>query len=469
MTTPVMNLELFRKKMDDAGLSELAVRAFEHNVRAFSQGSAAVLIPEISVHPATGLPDAGALSEASLDPELLGQTVFIKLNGGLGTGMGLEKAKSLLRVKDGFTFLDLIARQILHLREQAVAPRVLLMNSFSTSADTLTALARYTELGNLSRLEFLQNRVPKIDAESLEPAGCPDHPELEWCPPGHGDIYVALAGSGMLDQLLEEGVRFAFVSNSDNLGATLDPTLLADFAVGGKPFVMEVTRRTASDRKGGHLCVNAENGQLILRESAQCPEEDTAAFQDIDRHQYFNTNNLWINLPALKAALDKNGGILPLPLIKNNKTLDPRDKTSRQVFQLETAMGAAIGCFEGAGAIVVPRSRFAPVKTTADLLALRSDAYVLTGDFRAELAASRDGIPPAITLDPDYYKMVDGLETLVTAGVPSLIGCRSLQVEGAMEFQEGTTVTGDVVFKNTSPSPVRVPPGGYADQVVTLG
>ena len=99
----------------------------------------------------------------------------------------------------------------------------------------------------------MQNKVPKIDVKSLAPIDWPPNPSLEWCPPGHGDIYPSLLGSELLDELLNEGKNFLFVSNSDNLGATLDLRLLDFFARSGAPFLMEVTARTAADRKGGHL------------------------------------------------------------------------------------------------------------------------------------------------------------------------------------------------------------------------
>ena len=174
--------------------------------------------------------------------------------------------------------------------------------------------------------------------------------------------------------------RYMFVSNSDNLGATMDLKLLTWFASSKAPFAMECAQRTDADKKGGHLC--KLGSKLALRESAQCPDEDEKEFQNVGKYKYFNTNNLWVNLEALKATMDKNDGVLPLPVIKNGKTVDPRDKKSTKVLQLETAMGAAIASFEGAGAILIPRSRFAPVKTTNDMLALMSDAYEVTDDYR---------------------------------------------------------------------------------------
>merc|ERR1712070_682934 len=127
-----------------------------------------------------------------------------------------------------------------------------------------------------------------------------------------------------------------------------------------------------------------EGGGLTLRESAQCPKDDEAAFQDTSKYRYFNTNNLWVDLEKLKALFEKHMGAIPLPVMVNDKTVDPRDKKSTKVVQLETAMGAAISSFEGAIAILIPRTRFAPVKKCDDLFTLRSDAYELTPDFRME-------------------------------------------------------------------------------------
>src|SRR5438552_3889751 len=231
----------FSASMRHAGLSDAAIRAFEHNYAALMAGHSG-LIPEESIEPVNDLPRLDQLAhQERSDPSLLSQTVVLKLNGGLGTSMGLESAKSLLHVKDGLTFLDLIVKQALHLRHtHGVALRFLLMNSFSTSRDTLEFLRKYPELGEPGSLELMQNQVPKVDANTLRPISWPENRQLEWCPPGHGDLYPALLGSGWLDRLLAEGVRFLFASNSDNLGASLDLNLLHYFADSGKPVLMEV-------------------------------------------------------------------------------------------------------------------------------------------------------------------------------------------------------------------------------------
>jgi UDP-N-acetylglucosamine pyrophosphorylase len=467
MDTKTESFAEFERKMSGAGLSEAAIRAFKHNYQGLLAGQTG-MYPESSIQPVSDLPRFEAVTRGRKpDPGLLSRTVLLKLNGGLGTGMGLEKAKSLLKVKDGLTFLDFIARQILFLRgEHRVPLRFLLMNSYNTSRDTVEFLRAYPELGDPKALELMQSQAPKVEATTLRPVCWPPNPQLEWCPPGHGDIYPSLLGSGRLDELLMAGVKFLFVSNSDNLGASMDLGLLSYIADSGKDFVMEVAERTASDRKGGHLA--QQNGRLLLRESSQCPDADQAAFQDIQRHRFFNTNNLWLRLDSLKDLLNEHGGFIPLPMIKNAKTVDPRDKTSPAVFQVETAMGAAIGCFANAGAIVVPRSRFAPVKTTGDLLALRSDAYTVTKDWRLELTNQLSAQPPNLDLDNDHYKLADQLDEKTADGVPSLKDCRELVVRGPVLFNSGNVFRGKVKVINLGGEPRPLAPGIYEDRMADL-
>ena len=439
------SFDVIAAKMAQGGLSKAAISAFRHSVQVLKSRQN-MLIPEEDIAPADNVADWSELvaTTSAAGADLLAQSVLIKLNGGLGTGMGLQKAKSLLEIKPGVTFLDLIVRQVMSLRTAAGYPvNLLLMNSFSTSNDTMAHLSRYAGEGfaDPDQVEMLQNRVPKLLTDSLEPVSYPAQPDLEWCPPGHGDIYPALVGSGWLDKLLVAGVKYAFVSNSDNLGAQMDTRFLRWFAESGAPFVMEVTRRTEADKKGGHLATRAADGQPILREIAQCPDADLDDFQNVDKHRYFNTNNLWIRLDSLRDFLTANDGVLPLPVIRNTKTVDPRDPSSPAVYQLETAMGAAIQCFPGARAVCVPRSRFFPVKTCSDLLLLRSDAVEISADGLMSLAPECNGVAPIVRLDSKLYKFVDSLESL---GVPSLKNVRRLDVTRPHHFTPGEPLSGEV-------------------------
>ena len=439
----------FQTRMQAEALPELFIETFRHYYAQLLAGETGA-IPEKEIEPVQDLPDAEQLPEdlARAGEKHLARTVFIKLNGGLGTSMGLEKAKSLLPVKNGLTFLDIIARHSLHHGIPLV-----LMNSFNTRADSLALLRNYPDLGGDIPLDFVQNKAPKIRQDTLEPVSWPANPALEWAPPGHGDIYTALVTSGMLEILLAHGYEYAFVSNSDNLGAALDTAILGYFAENRLPFMMEVADRTEADRKGGHLARRQSDNQLILRESAQCPDEDKAAFQDISRHRYFNTNNLWFHLPTLKRVMAQRNGILGLPMIRNSKTVDPRDPDSTPVYQVETAMGSAIAVFEGARALRVPRSRFSPVKTTNELLAVRSDAFILTDDYRVMLHPQRIGRTVVVDLDPKFYKLIDQFDARFPYGPPSLLHCDRLVVRGDVVFGKGIAMEGEVEIINEDPDP----------------
>jgi UTP--glucose-1-phosphate uridylyltransferase len=443
----------------------------DHPASAFSGAAALDTMRAAGAHPAELAamrrrleqlddPDAGRLPGDALEPlpdltrleelpepgaerarEVLDRLVVLKLNGGLGTSMGLTGPKSLLAVKPDTSFLDILATQVLALRERhgARLPLVL-MNSASTRGPSLEVLRRYEGLRSQEvPLDFLQGREPKLRANDLQPVHWPANPDLEWCPPGHGDIYTALAASGTLDALLDAGLGWCFVSNSDNLGALADVRLAAWIADEQVPFAMEAVRGTPADRKGGHLALR--DGQVVLRETAQVPEGDSS-FTDVERWRYYNTNNLWIDLRALKELQAADPAAPELPLIVNRKTVDPRDKSSTSVIQLETAMGAAVGSIPGARAIEVPRSRFAPVKTTNDLLVVRSDAYELTPDGR--MTPTFDGPGPVVTLDDEFYKLVPDFQAHFPEGAPSLRRCTRLEVDGDVTFGGAVVVEGDV-------------------------
>src|SRR5919112_2206102 len=409
------------EKMEAEGMPEAAIDTFKHYYEQLESGETGML-PEDSIEPVHDGQELDALPDADAP---LDEAVVLKLNGGLGTSMGMTHAKSLIEAKDGLTFLDVIARQVAALRERAGAEvPLVLMNSFATRDDSLEALSKHPELESSVPADFVQHKEPKLLVDSLEPATWEDDPSLEWCPPGHGDLYTALLTSGMLDALLDGGFRYAFISNSDNLAAVLEPRVLAWIAREEIPFVMEVTDRTEMDRKGGHIARRGD--RYLLRETAQTPDADLDALQDIGRHKYVNTNNLWVDLAALKSLLEERDGVLGLPLIVNKKTVDPGDKSSPEVYQLETAMGAAVGVFDGARPLRVPRSRFSPVKSTEDLLGLRSDAYVLTADARVELDPRREHKPPIIDLDDEHYKRLRDFEQHFPAGAPSLVASERL-------------------------------------------
>ncbi len=439
-------------RMRERGIGAEAIRVFEHYYREL-EGGAGGKIAEASIEP---LGEIQALGEVEVSDEearrALSETAIIKLNGGLGTTMGLNGAKSGLVVMGELTFLDVIARQVLSLRGRwGVSVPLLLMNSFRTSDESLKILAQYPDLAiDGLPIEFLQNAEPKLRADDLFPVSWPEDPELEWCPPGHGDLFVSMVTSGVLDALRAQGIRFAFISNSDNLGATCDPDVAAWMVAHDLPYVAEVCERTPSDRKGGHLAVRKADGQLILRDLAMVSDGEDPSFFDIERHTTFHSNNLWINLDALHEKMTAGGGILGLPIIINRKTVDPALRDSPRVIQLECAMGTAIEVFEGSEALLVPRTRFRPVKSTNDLLLTRSDYFTLDDEFH--VAAARRGREPFVDLDKHFQFMPD-FEARFPHGVPSMRQCTSLRVIGDVTFGRDVTCIGDVVVEGVSQVP----------------
>jgi UTP--glucose-1-phosphate uridylyltransferase len=448
--------EAFAAPMQREGIDERAVDAFLAMLRRFRAGETGK-VPWSEIAPPNEhdiVDHAGISSDpenAAVGASILDRLVVISLNGGLGTTMRLERAKSLIPVREGMSFLEIKARQVAALRARSGhAVPWLLMNSFRTREDSLAALAdRGLEVGGLP-LDFLQNKIPRIDRATVAPAEL-DDPEERWCPPGHGDLFLALLVSGLLGRLLDRRARWAFVSNIDNLGSTVDLSILGHLERRGADFAMEVTPKSHADVKGGTLI--RHRGRLSLLEIAQVEKEHLQDFQDISIFTDFNTNSLWFRLDALQGLHDR--GSLVLPLIVNPKTILGRD-----VVQLETAMGAAVGCFDHAVGIRVPRSRFAPVKATCDLLAIRSDAYTLDGELGIRSSSEREeGLgPPVVVLDDRFYKGLEDFESRFPHPV-SLVRARRLTVEGDVRFGRDVRVVGEVIVRNAGAGQRTVPDG----------
>lgn len=460
-----MSLQQAQQKMRAAGVHQRAIDVFTHYYGELASGVTG-MIAEQDIEPLTDVPRIEAVDITPEQArEAIAHTAIIKLNGGLGTSMGMDRAKSLLPVRAGKSFLDIIVGQVRHARSSyGVKLPLLFMNSFRTRDDTLAALANYPDLevDDLG-LDFLQNQEPKLLVDDLSPVQWPSDPALEWCPPGHGDLYTALEVSGMLDRLLAAGFRYASISNSDNLGSAPDARIAAWFAASGAPYAAEVCQRTPADVKGGYLVRRRSDDRLVLRETAQTRQEDMAAAMDIDKHAYFHTNNLWFDLQVLRRTLTERDGVLGLPLIRNRKTVDPTDPSSPQVYQIETAMGAAVEVFEGARAIEVDRSRFRPVKTTDDLLVLRSDVYEVGDDFVLNDRAAA----PLVDLDGDFYKTIDDFDARIPHP-PSLLGAEALTVRGDWTFEPDVTIRGQVELRGDD-QPRIVASGTVYDGVLLEG
>ncbi|KFJ01762.1 UTP--glucose-1-phosphate uridylyltransferase [Bifidobacterium subtile] len=453
-------------KMRSQDMSETAIAQFKRLYDVWRGEEDTSWIRESDVEPLDDVPSFHDVYETIDHDKAVGafeKTAFLKLNGGLGTSMGLDSAKSLLPVRRHkarqMRFIDIIIGQVLTARARLNVPLPLtFMNSFRTSADTMKVLERNPKfVQDDIPMEVVQHQEPKIEIESGKPASFPANPELEWCPPGHGDLFSTIWESGLLDTLQEQGFAYLFISNSDNLGARPSRTLAQHFENTGAPFMVEVATRTYADRKGGHIVRDRKTGQLMLREMSQVHPDDKSAAQDIAKHPYFNTNSIWVRIDALKEKLAEYDGVLPLPVIRNEKTVDPTDPDSTKVMQLETAMGAAIGVFDGAICVQVDRMRFLPVKTTNDLFIMRSDRFHLTDSYEME-----DGnyIFPSVDLDEQYYKNINDFNERFPYSVPSLAAANSVTIKGDWTFGQNVVMYSDATLADNG-RPSYVPNGEY--------
>ncbi|KAJ1919462.1 UTP-glucose-1-phosphate uridylyltransferase [Mycoemilia scoparia] len=391
---------------------------------------------------------------------LLDKLAVLKLNGGLGTTMGCVGPKSAIEVRDGQTFLDLTVQQIEYLNSVASTDvPLILMNSFNTDEDTSKIVRKYNT-HNVKILTFNQSRYPRIktDTHIPLPTTYENKPGM-WYPPGHGDLYESFANSGLLDQLIAEGKEWIFVSNVDNLGATVDPVILNHMATSGAEFVMEVTDKTKADIKGGTLI--DYNGQIRLLEIAQVPKAHVDDFKRVKKFKIFNTNNLWISLKAIKRLIEAKE--MSLDIIVNGKITD--DGTS--VIQLETAVGAAIKHFKGAHGINVPRTRFLPVKSTSDLFLVTSDLYTMeNGQLRMNPKRTFQTVP-IVKLGDDFKKVNDFLSRFKTP--PQILELDHLTVTGDVVFGADVTLQGTVIIVANHGAHIDIARGSVLNDKVVSG
>ncbi|MDR0788704.1 MAG: UTP--glucose-1-phosphate uridylyltransferase [Bifidobacteriaceae bacterium] len=406
-------------KMQDAQISDSAINQFMYYfdilAKKDSEEDNSNFLRESEIVPVNEIPSVNDFKNSD-DTDVLSKVAMLKLNGGLGTSMGLSGPKSLLTIKNNLTFLDIIIKQLESTNEMYKSNiPLILMNSLHTDKQTKSYINDHNT--NLNIDYIFQEDEPKLDAKTLEPASYPENPELEFCPPGHGSVFITLYSSGILDKLESSGIKYIFISNSDNLGATISPEILAYFENNNFDFLMELARKTPADVKGGHIVKYKNTTNLTIRESAQVHPDDEKFAQDIDLHPYFNTNNLYIKIDALKKIINEYNGILPLPMIENLKTVNPSDENSQKVIQIETAMGSAIAITQNSGLLHVNRDRLVPVKSTNDLLLLRSDLYEF--DDLYNLVATIDSKKfPLIKLDKKY-KLINDFENLIPKEIPS--------------------------------------------------
>lgn len=374
--------------------------------------------------------DYRSLDDSSNCGENFSRLVIGKLNGGLGTSMGCSGPKSLIKVRGEKSFLEMIFQQIGELNSNWNSDiPLLLMNSFYTDNE----IRKFIHNCDISITSFKQNMFPRLHAETLQPLTPEEFGELAWYPPGHGDFYSCLEQQGILRSLIERGKDILFVSNADNLGAVADPKILNHMIKKKIPFLIEVTPKTPADVKGGTLY--EQEGKLRLLEIAQVPKEHIDDFCSQEKFSVFNTNNIWINLIALEERLSE--GPLNLNVIANKKLI-----SEKPVLQLETAIGSALDCFDGAVGLCVPRDRFLPVKKTEDLLLVRSNIFDVEGGKLIRNTQRKNLDLPSIKFGSPL-NLVDEFEKCFSI-IPDLLELESLEVSGQVKFAGMAILKGKV-------------------------
>jgi UTP--glucose-1-phosphate uridylyltransferase len=446
--------KLIKTKMRARGLSDPEIEDFIHKAVKASGESAFVPLSEVEVPGQDFLVSLDQDDNRLRDLEKKGLEVLkhllvIKLNGGRSTTMGGSVPKGILEAKDGLSYLEIVIHQMESLNEKfGLRVPLMLMNSFFTHGPTMEIVDR---LG-FPTMTLMQSQVPRLLQDSFSPLEtCTDE---DWVPPGHGDLYASLKRSKQLETLLAQGYRWAYISNLDNLAACVEPWILGLIHEEEPDFILEVTNRTNSDRKGGTPVIR--NGRVQLLEIAQVGPEEKSIFQDIQRFPFFNTNNIWLDLRALAANLSQ--GTLDLPIIQNHKIID-----GRKVVQLETAMGAALGCFDNSKVLRVGRERFFPTKKVSDLLVLRSDACTLDSMYRLRRNPVRlDSLPfmPHVFFAEDFLDSPLAMRSrFEDPASVSLVRAESLDVYGAVFFESNVTIEGRVEVRGGQSGMYSVPRG----------
>lgn len=388
--------------------------------------------------------------------DMLNKLVIIKLNGGLGTSMGCTGPKSVIRVRNDTTFLDLTVQRVEQLnKEHGCDVPLVLMNSFNTHEDTIKSIKKYDKR-QVKLYTFLQSKYPRINKDTLMPE--PD----EFYPPGHGDFYDAFYNSGLLTKFIEEGREFCFVSNIDNLGASADLQILRSLTSNGKchNFVMEVTDKTMADVKGGTL-VNYQD-KLTLLEIAQVPKDHIDEFKSVKKFRIFNTNNLWMKLTTIRELIEAKK--LELDIIVNPKHLS----TGVDVIQLETAAGAAMKYFDAAIGINVPRRRFLPVKKTSDLLLIMSNLYNMENGKVSMSPLRAFPSVPLVKLGDQHFSKVREFLTRF-ASIPDLLELNHLTVSGDVTFGKNVSLRGTVIIIANHGERIDIPSGSILENKIVSG
>ena len=356
----------------------------------------------------------------------------------------MTRAKSLLEVKDGLTFLDVIVApgpRAARAHGRAAAARA---HELVRHARRLARrAARATGRRGRRPADFVQNKVPKIRADDLTPGRVAGEPRA-----GVGAARATATSTrrssrpGCSRRCSTRGYRYAFVSNSDNLGAVFEPRTLALARARGGPVPARGHRPHRGRQEGrphraprARRRARAARGRADARRGRRRVPGHRRATASSTRTRCGST------CARSPATLEPRGGVLGLPMIVNRKTVDPADRSSPAVIQLETAMGAAIDVFDGARRCASRaggscRSRR---RTTCSSCAPTPTCSTTRRGSRSPPAADA---APLVELDPDDFKLIDDFDAASPPGPPSLARGRAAEGARRRDVRAGVVVVG---------------------------
>ncbi len=276
-----------------------------------------------------------------------GQVGCVVLAGGMATRFG-GVVKAVVEALPGHTFLQLKLRQIsAAAKHEGAKVPVYLMTSFSTDSQ-LRELAAMWKDAHVNAECFAQLISLRLTPEGelyRDASG-----DVSPYAPGHGDLTFALRSAGVLSRFVAAGGRYLYVSNVDNLAATLDPAVIGFHIASGAQITTETVAKDPGDKGGAPGRVD---GRIQVIEDFRFPRDF-----DQDSIRVFNANSFVMDA----AAIDRD---FPLDWFAVKKTVD-----GATVIQFEHLVGQVTAFLRGAY-LEVPRrgseSRFLPVKDPDEL------------------------------------------------------------------------------------------------------
>eukprot|EP01111_Echinosteliopsis_oligospora_P008720 TRINITY_DN2468_c0_g1_i1.p1 TRINITY_DN2468_c0_g1~~TRINITY_DN2468_c0_g1_i1.p1 ORF type:complete len:475 (-),score=138.28 TRINITY_DN2468_c0_g1_i1:50-1474(-) len=388
---------------------------------------------------------------------LMDKVAVIKFNGGLGIKMGLKGPKSAIEVENGHSFLDLAVLHIEHLNKiYGVDIPLILMDSFNTHDNTSKAILKYDGQVNIST--FQQSKFPRFFKDTLNPVPkSSSGVASEWYPPGSGDVFQSLEASGLLDQLINSGKEYIFMSNVENLGASLDVKILQHMIGKGLEYALEVTDRISTDITGGVLVTYKESVHLM--ELSQVPHEKHTKF-NAREYKYWNTNNLWVNTKSIKEHIASNS--LELDFV-----VSVVGDGGRAHVLIETPAGMAIQNFKKAEAIHVPRERYRPVKSTSQLMVAQSNLFQFSNGQMVMNSKREPANVPLVKLGDDFHTVADYSKRF--KGVPDILELEHLTVSGDVNFGAGVVLKGTVIIVANHGERIDIPDGVILENKIISG